>query len=111
MMSLVDVFSIKTNLLNQARSRTSSSTIKCTVRLESSWSAYILHTDESVNIFLLSPKVRLKILRFVIQLENNVYFIGLLVFYSKENMSKFVALLSFVIAQASFKDIFSVIVD
>ena len=76
MMSLVDVFSIKTNLLNQARSRTSSSTIKWTVRLESSWSARILHIDESVNIFPLCPKVRLKILRLVIQLENNVYFIG-----------------------------------
>ena len=91
MMSLVDVFSIKTNLLNQATSRTSASTIKWTVRLESS--AYILHTDESVNIFLLSPKVRLKIFRFVIQLENNVYFIGLLVFYTTETMSKFVVLL------------------
>ena len=79
MMSLVDVFSIKTNLLNQARSRTSSSTIKWTVRLKSSWSACILHTGDSVR-FLLSPKVRLKILRFVIQLENSVYFIGLLVF-------------------------------
>ena len=32
-------------------------------------------------------------LRFVIQLENNVYFIGLPVFYTKENMSKFVVLL------------------
>ena len=60
----------------------------------------ILHTDDSVNIFLLSPKVRLKMLRFVFQLENNVYFIGLLVFYTKENMSKFVVVLSFVIAQA-----------
>ena len=98
MMSLVDVFSTKTNLLNQARSRTSASTIKWMVRLESSWSACILHTDDSVNTFLLSPKVRLKILRFVIQLENNVYFIGLLVFCTKENMSKFVVLLSFVIA-------------
>ena len=61
--------------------------------------------------FLLSLKVRLKILRFVIQLESSVYFIGLLVFYSKENMSKLVVLLSFVMAQAWFKDIFSVIVD
>ena len=71
----------------------------------------ILHTDDSVNIFLLFPKVRLKMLRFVIQLENNVYFIGLPVFYTNENMSKFVALLSFVITQAWFKDIFSAIVD
>ena len=39
-------------------------------------------------------------LRFLIQLENNVYFIGLLVFYTNENMSKFVVVLSFVIAQA-----------
>ena len=58
--------------------------------------------------FFLCPKVRLKILRLVIQLENNVYFIGS--FFTKENMSKFVVLLSFVIAQAWFKDI-STIVD